>query len=297
MRALVISGGGGMGAFAGGAAEYLIKEKGREYQIFVGTSTGSLLVPFLAGDNLEKAKNVYTNIRQEDIFALSPFDVKREDGKLVGAINRTSIMRNFWNNRVAFADNSPFARHIKKHLLPEDFYKISELNREVIATVSNLSKHQVEYKSSKHSTYSDFCDWVLASASVIPFMKFVTKNGSDYGDGGFGNFIPILPAINRGATEIDVIILRPEKYHVHLPPIKNVFESMMRTYEFMFNQITKDDIEIGNLAALHKNVAINYYHTPRLLTENSFIFDKEEMRGWWKEGFEMMEKRGITNIQ
>ena len=44
MRALVISGGGSKGAFAGGVAQYLIEQdKGREYDMFLGTSTGSLL--------------------------------------------------------------------------------------------------------------------------------------------------------------------------------------------------------------------------------------------------------------
>ena len=48
MRALVISGGGSKGAFAGGVAQFLMQEKGCEYDMFLGTSTGSLLVPHLA---------------------------------------------------------------------------------------------------------------------------------------------------------------------------------------------------------------------------------------------------------
>ena len=37
-KALVISGGGSKGAFAGGVAQYLMRNQGREYDIFVGTS-------------------------------------------------------------------------------------------------------------------------------------------------------------------------------------------------------------------------------------------------------------------
>jgi len=47
MRALVISGGGSKGAFAGAVAEYLIEEKKFNYDLFFGTSTGSLLVTHL----------------------------------------------------------------------------------------------------------------------------------------------------------------------------------------------------------------------------------------------------------
>ena len=48
MRALVISGGGSKGAFAGGVAEYLIDKMNNDYDIYIGTSTGSLLVTHLA---------------------------------------------------------------------------------------------------------------------------------------------------------------------------------------------------------------------------------------------------------
>ena len=37
MKALVISGGGSKGAFAGGVAEYLINEKKREYDMYLGS--------------------------------------------------------------------------------------------------------------------------------------------------------------------------------------------------------------------------------------------------------------------
>jgi len=42
MRALVISGGGSKGAFAGGVAQYLMQEKGHTYDLLLGTSTGSV---------------------------------------------------------------------------------------------------------------------------------------------------------------------------------------------------------------------------------------------------------------
>ncbi|MEY3040204.1 MAG: hypothetical protein RLZZ593_1346, partial [Bacteroidota bacterium] len=66
MRALVISGGGSKGAFAGGVAQYLIQEQGRSYDLLVGTSTGSLLLPHLALGQIDKLHHIYTNIQQSD---------------------------------------------------------------------------------------------------------------------------------------------------------------------------------------------------------------------------------------
>ena len=68
MRALVISGGGSKGAFAGGVCEYLIEEAKHEYDIFIGTSTGSLLISHLALGEIEKLKNIFTNVTQNTIF-------------------------------------------------------------------------------------------------------------------------------------------------------------------------------------------------------------------------------------
>ncbi|MEO7768554.1 MAG: patatin-like phospholipase family protein, partial [Ferruginibacter sp.] len=48
-RALVISGGGSKGAFAIGILKKLFKEyPNLEFDMFVGTSTGSLIVPLVA---------------------------------------------------------------------------------------------------------------------------------------------------------------------------------------------------------------------------------------------------------
>ena len=55
-KALVISGGGSKGAFAGGVAEYLLKEKNNTYDIFLGTSTGSLMVSHLALGKIDALK-------------------------------------------------------------------------------------------------------------------------------------------------------------------------------------------------------------------------------------------------
>ena len=69
MKALVISGGGSKGAFAGGVAQYLIQEEGRKYDIFVGTSTGSLLISHLALGKLDKIKEIYSNVNQKLPFS------------------------------------------------------------------------------------------------------------------------------------------------------------------------------------------------------------------------------------
>ena len=78
MRALVISGGGSKGAFAGGVAQYLMEGLGKDYDMFVGTSTGSLLVSHLALNDIGKLYDIFTNVQQHDIFSVSPFGQRKK---------------------------------------------------------------------------------------------------------------------------------------------------------------------------------------------------------------------------
>ena len=80
MKALVISGGGSKGAFAGGLAEYLITVCKHEYEIFIGSSTGSLLVPLLSIGEIEKLQTIFTSVTQTDIFNKCPFIIKIING-------------------------------------------------------------------------------------------------------------------------------------------------------------------------------------------------------------------------
>ena len=67
MRALVISGGGSKGAFAGGVAKYLIEEEKRKYDFYLGTSTSSLLVSHLALNKIKEIKRAFTSVNQKSI--------------------------------------------------------------------------------------------------------------------------------------------------------------------------------------------------------------------------------------
>ena len=55
-KALVISGGGSKGAFAGGVSQYLLNKEHKEYDLFIGTSTGSLMISNLALGKLDDLK-------------------------------------------------------------------------------------------------------------------------------------------------------------------------------------------------------------------------------------------------
>lgn len=295
MRALVISGGGSKGAFAGGVAQYLIEEQGRKYDIFLGTSTGSLLVPHLAGGNIKKVHDIYTNVTQKKIFSINPFIVKKKDGREYVTINFFNMFWQFVKKKRTFGESKNLQKEIKKHLSEEDFIKLQKDVKDVVITVSNLSKNRVEYKSIKDFDYEDFCDWIWISCNYIPFMSLATKNGYEYADGGLGCVVPIREAIKRGATEVDAIILEAENMEYHKVLGKNPFSLMINLFGFLMDQVEYHDVVEGKLAALNKKVKLTTYYTPVQLTENSLVFNKSAMTAWWQQGFEYARERDYEN--
>ncbi|MEX0275547.1 MAG: patatin-like phospholipase family protein, partial [Flavobacteriaceae bacterium] len=121
MRAMVISGGGSKGAFAGGVAQYLLEELRHDYDIFVGTSTGSLLISHLALNKIEKIKDIYSNVDQHSIFNNCPFTIKKKYGVDTIAMNHWNIFKNFFAGKKTFGESENLRKLIRKSITPEEF--------------------------------------------------------------------------------------------------------------------------------------------------------------------------------
>ena len=285
MKALVISGGGSKGAFAGGVAEYLIDEKNNEYDLFLGTSTGSLMVTHLALGKLRELKAIYTTVSQRKIFSNNPFVVRTVNGEKVVSVNHLNTLWNFINGRRTFGESKNLRKFIKKYVTEGYYNRVKKSKKDVIVTVSNLTANRVEYKSIKEYDYLDFCDWIWGSCNYVPFMSLLRKNNCDYADGGFGCLVPIREAILRGATEVDAIILETEVSQINRLPSKNPFDLMMTVSEFMLDHVERHNVSIGKLEAKSKGVQLNLYYTPTILTTNSLVFNKKQMKKWWRYGY------------
>jgi predicted patatin/cPLA2 family phospholipase len=297
MRALVISGGGSKGAFAGGVAEYLMQELGHRYDLFLGTSTGSLLISHLALKKISKIKEVYTSVNQDSIFSNCPFIIQKKHGVDSIAINHWNVFKNFYRGSKTFGESHNLLKLIRQTLTEEEFTILKNGPKEIVVTVSNLSLNQVEYKSINDWSYDEFCEWVWISCNYTPFMSLVRKEGCEYADGGLGNMVPIEEAIKRGATEIDAVILQTETTMFNRMPSKNAFSLLTTMFSFMLDRIESQNIRIGKFTAAHNNAIINFYYTPAILTTNSLIFDKEKMTAWWESGFQFAKYKNVELSQ
>lgn len=297
MRALVISGGGSKGAYAGGVAQYLMEHQKKAYDMFLGTSTGSLLIPHLAVNNIPKLYDIFTNVQQHDIFSISPFVQRKKGDREYVSIDFINSLWQFIRMRRTFGESNALRRNIKRNFTKSEYEKIKAEKTDVVVTVSNLSMNTVEYKSINDCTYEEFCHWIWISCNYIPFMSIAKVNGFEYADGGLGCVVPIREAIKRGATEVDAIILEAENIENQKVLGKNPFSLMINLFGHLLNQVERNDIVIGKLAAINKGVKLNLYYTPSSLTENSLIFSKKLMTAWWQQGFDYAKKKHLGEIK
>ncbi|MFT5753347.1 MAG: NTE family protein [Flavobacterium sp.] len=293
MKALVISGGGSKGAFAGGVAQYLIQDLKREYDMYFGTSTGSLLVSHLALHKVEKIKEIYTSVNQNSIFSNCPFTIKKKFGEDIIEINHFNVLKNFWRGSKTFGESNNLRKLINKVFTEEEFNTLKNSSKNIFVTVSNLSLNTVEYKSINNYLYEDFCDWIWISCNYIPFMSLVKKDGCEYADGGFASMIPIEEAIKNGATEVDAIILHTEIPLYNRLPARSAFSALTNLFAFMMDRIEYQNIKIGKYEAKFKGATINFYFTPSVLTTNSLIFNKEKMKHWWQIGYDYAKSKDV----
>jgi predicted patatin/cPLA2 family phospholipase len=278
-KALVISGGGSKGAWAGGVIQYLLEDPEKDYDLYVGTSTGSLLAPLTSIREVSILKEGYTSITSEDIFSRNPFN-KKGEVKLWNAFLRVITFKK------TLGETHNLRNLIKKHFREKHFDRLYKSDKEVIAVVANLTDKRPEFKSSNNNKYEDFIDWLWASANAPIFTSIVEKDDCQYTDGAIFQHIPIQVAIENGATEIDVIVLSPEGFGaVKRAKVNNVLQFFFRLMDIMQRKIAKDNVDLSKLNSYGREVQINIYYTPYNLTDNSLVFDKEKMISWWDEGY------------
>jgi predicted acylesterase/phospholipase RssA len=317
-RAIVISGGGSKGAFAGGIVDYLITKQKRNYDMYVSSSTGTLVQLIASTGNIPKLKEGYTTVNDEDIWKVNPFKVvKNQNGKIKTELNWWNVIKNLaptfkwvktnkfpWfklekhDGAISFGDSSNLIALIKRFMTQKEYLRVKEeLEKELVVCVVNATLKQVEYKSSLNWGYDDFCEWTQASCSAYPFMSPIFKNDFQYIDGGILETTPIQEAVNRGATEIDVIILREENPKFEVEYIRNLFHGILAEIDMMHAELSKDDVRIGKLKAINEDIILNFYYTPRKLTNNSLVFDKEVMIDWWSEGYEYAKEKNFKSYK
>ncbi len=288
------SGGGSKGAWGGGVSDYLTTELGRNYDMLAGTSTGNLLMNFVALKKIKTLKTAYTTVNNDDIYTLAPYRVtSSQNGNFKTKMNYLKIAWNIFVRRQKTLGDSSKLRDevIPKFFTKDDYDTTVSLGKELIACVTNLTLGKTEYKSNldEDMTYDDFCDWIWGSTCAAPIMSMLEKDNMEYADGGYIESVPLQKLIDKGCTHIDVILHKSPE--IDIERVRNPMHLITRLIDIMMWEVSEQDMSFAKLKAKQQDVVLNVYAPPRKLTNNPLVFDQEVMENWWAEGFEYAKEQ------
>lgn len=285
-KALVISGGGARGAWGVGVAEGISKKN--NYDLVVGTSTGSLMGPLVLLRDFKRLRKAYTSVIQDSIFNVNPFNSD-------GSICYWRFAYRLLTGAKTLGETQNLLKLIKKFFKEEDYKSIREKGYNYGAAVTSLTSNTVKVESIRDNSYEDMKEWMWASANEPVFMTTVQKNGEAWVDGGLKDYLPIAYAIDQGAGQIDVIIhnglqFAPTKWK----QTGGIMDLLLRTITIFKADVGEDDVAIAKLMAtvkdkVKKEVTLNlYFMSPDQVNmiPNELIFNKAIMTKLLKEGYE-----------
>lgn len=201
-RALVLSGGGSLGAYEMGVWKAL-RELKMDFQIVTGTSIGALIGFFVATDQFDLAFKLWQNISIEKVINNAidldyneiQKSVSRDNGKQL-----KSVIKSYLKNRQF--DVSPFYelvnRYIDGSLIANSPITLGTVSviwpslKQVNAIINYLPSNKVQ-------------DYLIASSALFPAFPMRKIDGKNHVDGGYRDNLPIEFALELGADQIIVV--------------------------------------------------------------------------------------------
>jgi NTE family protein len=180
-RALVLSGGGGRGAYECGVYKYL-EEIGWEPDILVGTSIGAINAAAIAsGRSAAELEAAWLATRTKDI-------------------------QRFWRLKPwkSVYDTSPWRETLHRYV---DFDALPATDKRLLVATTELETGQLRIFDNQETTLTP--DHVLASCSIPLVYPWTKVEDRHYWDGAVMANTPLAGAIDAGADEIVVVLLSP----------------------------------------------------------------------------------------
>lgn len=251
-RAIVVSGGGSKGAYAVGVLDKFRQlEAQLKFDVFVGTSTGALMAPFLALNKMDALVQIYQNTKTEQV--LKPKD-------------RTSFL-----NNSSLYSTAPLKSLINKHLSDSECNAlISSTKKSIyILTVCLQTKKLTVFTNrnlpkSKSKVYdiirlvdaAHLKKAMLASANQPIFMPPIKVNKDilqgdlaqrQYVDGGLLEYAGIEVAIDAKTKEVFTIYLSSDQESKSTKTYTKTLQMLGPTIGIFTGNVGFNDLRIPKL--------------------------------------------------
>jgi hypothetical protein len=297
-RGLVVSGGGAWGAYGAG----LLAGLNKKYDVIAGISTGALMSPLVALNEFDILEEAYTSVSDKDIFDLKwykPNPVKKNGKLSILAVLYALIAG---NESLATANN--MRKLIDKFVTEDQYNRIRENGTNVIVGAQNLKEKpsRLHYFDVLEQDFEDFKDWMWASAVAPFYCNLVEKEWTDengdthmgqWTDGGvtelvsLGKVLDVMRKYRGVEREVDVIIHRSEpEPNFDSDKVCNLIDNVTGVINAMRYDIEFENVlERAERFAKKRNATVNIYFLPRKLSANAMVFNKQQMKSWWEEGY------------
>lgn len=201
---LVLSGGGGKGAYQIGAWK-AFQQFGIEFDIITGTSIGAINGLLMRTIDYEQAKEMWLSMEE---------NMASDDntGKLELNEEKLYLIDRAFKEPECLKDLIKYHGAMDTTKLREGLCKLLE-NKSItkdlyICSVAAVDEPFPEYFNVKNMERQQIADTILSSASIPLIFDPVQMNGKYYYDGGLMDNTPVKPAIDQGCDLLFVVLLK-----------------------------------------------------------------------------------------
>ncbi len=251
-KALVISGGGAKGAYAVGFLDHIqnVNPSGLpDFSIYVGTSTGALIVPFMALNKLPDLVDIFTTTEDADVMFQR--DLRGITSKL--SFFNTDPLKDLINDRLSDGDCARLIGDGTKQInLLATCLQTKRLT--VFTTATNLTS--TAYDVIIIDTPAVLKAAMLASANqpiIMPPIQ-VNRDSADgnirtlqYVDGGLVEYVGTEIAMNAGAQNILTILLSSGLEEPSKKPLTSLLAIAGASLSTFTEDVGRNDLRIPSI--------------------------------------------------
>jgi NTE family protein len=277
MRALVLPGGGGRGAYQVGVIKAL-KEAGLEFDLAFGTSIGGINAAIYAQGNQTRLEELWCTIRSKDVFGLPS---AHQIGRLV------------LGHKLGLLDTSPLEDILRREV---SLQKLKASKTKVGWCTTDLCSLETKLITIDDIISTNELIDVMMATSAIP-MAFPPRHIHGKGlwiDGGLVRNTPMETAIHLGADEVFMVLLHPEQ--INVCPV-NMFEVLVRCLDIVLDASARKEIASAELynrlvaggsieSRGRKTVKIRVFQPKHGVNTNLLDIDPERSRKLIRMGYE-----------
>lgn len=257
--ALVVSGGGSKGAFAVGVVEVL-REKGWVFDVVSGTSTGALISPLVAIDDIDELVKIYTTTRTKDVLRLN------------------------WRRlfRDSIYDTKPLEKLIRRTMKGDRYERLMTSTTTVLLCSVAFQTGRIIYGSQRSAEgcpnivpWGDFDGYVratLASTNEPMLMPPVMFDNETCFDGGVREVAPLHVVVGMGMEKIVVVANSPERPNLVPRPYLQMKHIGPRALDFMTTELLNNDLHFDGKAE------VLVIRPKSELPSSGLTFEPEEMK-------------------